>query len=112
MRVANAGAATYNRGMGEADIIAKLKAIEPDLRAGGVAALFVFGSHATGVARPDSDVDVFIDPSDPTKFGLREFIGAYEILRAALGRPIDYGTREGLSKYIRGQVEHEAVQVF
>ena len=109
--VANEGAATYTAAM-DADIITKLKAAEPLLRAKGIAALFVFGSHAKGAARPDSDVDIFVDPSDPMRFGLAEFMGAYEILSAVLDRPVDYGTREGLSKYIRGRVEREAVRVF
>jgi predicted nucleotidyltransferase len=95
----------------DAEILVKLKATEPSLRAKGVAALFVFGSHPKGTARPGSDVDVFADPSDSRRFGLAEFIGVYEILSAALNRPVDYGTREGLSKYIRSRVEREAVQV-
>jgi predicted nucleotidyltransferase len=96
----------------DADIVTKLKAAEPLLRAMGVGSLFVFGSHARDAPGPDSDVDIFVDPSDPAKFGLEEFVGAYEILSATLNRPVDYGTREGLSKYIRSRVEREAVQVF
>jgi len=95
-----------------ADIIAKLKSAEPELRANGIAAPYLFGSHARGSARSDSDVDVFVDPADPEHFGLSEFMGAYDVLRDALDRPVDYGTREGLSRHIRAEIEREAIRVF
>jgi hypothetical protein len=40
-------------------VMAKLKAVGPQLRAHGVAALYLFGSYARDEAREDSDVDVF-----------------------------------------------------
>jgi predicted nucleotidyltransferase len=43
------------------EAIAKLKKTEPVLRSFGVAALYLFGSHARDEASPDSDVDVFFD---------------------------------------------------
>ncbi len=49
------------------EVIAKLRAVEPPLRAHGVAALYLFGSYARDEARQDSDVDVFVDP------GTRDF---------------------------------------
>ncbi len=44
------------------DVITKLKAAEPTLRAQGVGALYLFGSHARDEAEPDSDIDVFVLP--------------------------------------------------
>jgi predicted nucleotidyltransferase len=49
--------------MNRNEVIAKLKAAEPQLRAHGVAALYLFGSYARDEARQDSDVDVFVDPA-------------------------------------------------
>jgi predicted nucleotidyltransferase len=49
--------------MNRNEIIAKLNAVEPQLRAHGVGALYLFSSHARDEAREDSDVDVFVDPS-------------------------------------------------
>jgi predicted nucleotidyltransferase len=40
------------------EVIAKLKEAEPALKAFGVAALYLFGSHARDEAGPNSDVDV------------------------------------------------------
>jgi predicted nucleotidyltransferase len=95
------------------NIIARLKAIEPDLRARGVAALYLFGSYARDDAKEDSDVDVFVEPGDRDFFALANFVGAFDAIRAAIpGREIGYGTRNGLSPYIRSDVEREAVRVF
>jgi predicted nucleotidyltransferase len=96
------------------EVIAKLKEAEPRLRAFGVAALFLFGSHARDEARPDSDVDVFVDPASDASFGFLKYMDAYEAIRESVGDEVElgYSTRDGLSPYIRVDVEREAVRVF
>jgi uncharacterized protein len=96
------------------EIIAKLKKAEPALRAFGVAALYLFGSHARDEARPDSDVDVFVDPAPGASFGFLPFMDAYEAIRETVGNDVEvgYSTREGLSPYVRANVESEAVRIF
>ena len=94
------------------DVIARLKETEPALRAFGVAALYLFGSYARDEAEPDSDVDVFVDPTPRLDF--LPFMDAYETIRKAVGEGVEvgYSTRDGLSPYIRADVEREAVRVF
>ncbi len=96
------------------EVIAKLKSAEPALRQFGVAALYLFGSHARDEARTDSDVDVFVDPASDDSFGFLKYMDAYEAIRKSIGTNVDlgYSTRSGLSPYIREQVEHEAVRIF
>jgi predicted nucleotidyltransferase len=95
------------------DVIAKLKSVEPALRAHGVAALYMFGSYARDEARPDSDLDVFIDKVPGRRFGFDELMGSYHVLCDAVpGIEISYGTRSGLSKYIKNEVERQAVRIF
>jgi predicted nucleotidyltransferase len=96
------------------EIIARLKQAEPALRDFGVAALYLFGSHARDEAGPDSDVDVFIVPASEDRFGFLEYMDAYETIRKSVGEDIavGYSTREGLSPYIRAEVEGEAVRIF
>jgi predicted nucleotidyltransferase len=96
------------------EIIAKLKEAEPALRAFGVAALYLFGSHARDEARPSSDIDVFVDPASDDRFGFLQFMDAYEAIRKTVGNDVEvgYSTREGLSPYIRANVESEAVRIF
>jgi uncharacterized protein len=96
------------------DVIAKLKAAEPLLRERGVGSLYLFGSHARGEAQANSDVDVFVDPVTDERFGFLEFMGAYQALRDVFGEGVDigYSTRDGLSRYVRANVEQEAVRIF
>ena len=56
----NSRVAGYINVMRRDEVIARLKATEPALRGFGVAALYLFGSHARGDARPDSDWDIAV----------------------------------------------------
>jgi predicted nucleotidyltransferase len=98
--------------MRRSDVLTALKQSEPALRARGVVALYVFGSHARDEARPDSDVDVFIDKDKARKFGFDEFMDVYFLLQERLGAGVDYGTREGLHPVLRPEIEREAIRVF
>jgi predicted nucleotidyltransferase len=94
------------------DVITRLKEAEPALREFGVAALYLFGSHARDEASPDSDVDVFIDPASDRPFGFLPYMDAYEAIKQAVGPNVDYGTRNGLHPLLRPDIEREAVQIF
>ena len=93
------------------EAIAKLKSSEHALRAQGIAALYLFGSHARDNADPDSD---FVDPVSGEDFGFLPFMRAYETIRKAFGDEIEigYSTREGLDQYVRADMEREAVRIF
>lgn len=95
-------------------VVDRLRKIEPALRARGVAALYLFGSHARGEARNDSDVDVFVDPVRDEDFGFLQFMDAYSEIQNAIGPGLEigYSTREGLSPHIRKSVEREAIRIF
>jgi predicted nucleotidyltransferase len=99
--------------MNREQVIAKLKAVEPQLRAYGVAALYLFGSYARDDAREDSDLDVFIDKAPGRTFGFDELMGGYYTLKEAVpGIEISLGTRQGLAKDIRSLIENQAVRIF
>jgi|SRR4051812_44389340 predicted nucleotidyltransferase len=98
--------------MNRTEIINRLRAIEPRLTPLGVAGLYLFGSYARDEAGQDSDVDLFVDKAPGRKFGFDEFMAAYELLQEALPEAdVQYGTRDGLSKYIRDEVEREAIRI-
>jgi predicted nucleotidyltransferase len=96
------------------EVIARLKQVEPALRKSGIAALYLFGSHARDEARADSDIDVFVDPVSDDRFGFLQFMDAYETIRKMVGMDVEvgYSTREGLSPYVRANIESEAVRIF
>src|SRR3954466_6297265 len=99
--------------MNRADVIARLKATEPALRARGVAALYLYGSYARDEARPDSDVDVLVEPANDNFFSLESYMGAYfDLQKAVGGREVGYTTRAALSKYIRPYAERDEIRIF
>jgi len=104
----------YIQDMRRDEVIAKLKETEPALRGFGVAALYLFGSHARDEAKSGSDMDVFVDPAPNRDFGFLPFMDAYETIQKAFGDAVEvgYSTRTGLSPYILSDVEREAVRIF
>ena len=99
--------------MNRAEMIDRLKATEPQLRAHGVAGLYLFGSYARDEARPNSDVDVFIDKVPGRRFGFDELMGGYFALKDAVpGIKISFGTRDGLDRSIKREIENQAVRIF
>ena len=85
--------------MNRAEVIERLKGVEPALRAHGVEALYLFGSHSRDEAGLTSDVDIFVDPANEDFYCLDNYMGVYDQLLAVFpGAEIGYSTREGLSR--------------
>lgn len=72
-----------------------------------VAKLEVFGSHALGDARPDSDVDLLVSFAEGYTPGL-EFVALAEDLEALLGRSIDLLVRED-AELDRNPIRRQAI---
>jgi hypothetical protein len=74
--------------------------------------LAVFGSHARGDARPESDVDVVVDFEPGMTPGLG-IVRVAEALRSVFGgRRVDLVTRRGLSPRLRGRVLATALVLY
>lgn len=75
------------------EVIATLRAHEPELKAAGVASLALFGSVARGDDRDDSDLDVVVRLTDEASRGGFAYFGRLEAIRvrltAIVGRPVD-----------------------
>lgn len=82
---------------------------QDELDSMGVASLRVFGSVARREERPDSDVDMLVEFSQPT--GLFGLIRLRLWLEDRLGCPVDLGTPESLRSTIRDAALSEAVRV-
>jgi uncharacterized protein len=93
-------------------VLTELRGCLPEIRAHGVRALYLFGSTAQGVARDDSDVDIFIGPERADRFSAFDLIDVKSILEKRLDAHVDLTTRDGLHPRLREQIEREAVQVF
>lgn len=95
-----------------ADVLRRLRALEPSLRSRGVSSLWVFGSVARGNARPDSDVDLTLEFAADANPSLFEIGHIKEEVEAAIGRPVDIGERSAMTPRVAASAGHDLVQVF
>lgn len=79
------------------DILELLESQSETLRAHGVKRIGIFGSYARDEADVKSDVDVYVELNEAQRT-FRNFNAIYEILEAALHRPIDLVTDQALSE--------------
>lgn len=89
------------------EALAILAAHQEDLKDYSVKSLALFGSVARDEARPDSDVDLLVEFSQPVD--LFEFVRLQQYLEAMLGRPVDLGTPDSLKPQLREQVFKEII---
>ena len=83
--------------------------IEPVLRSHGVRRAAVFGSHARGDARADSDVDILLTIGD-AKLSLWDLEGLRDELAKRLGRSVDIVSDRAIVPAMRDSI-YEDLQV-
>ena len=89
------------------EALAILAAHQEQLKDYGVKSLALFGSVARNEARPESDVDLLVEFSQPVD--LFEFVRLQQYLEAMLDRPVDLGTPDSLKPQLREQVFKEII---
>src|SRR5438132_5160669 len=98
--------------MNRDEVINKLRAHEPELKAAGIVRLAVFGSVARGDNSPESDVDLLAD-FDKTKRYTLLTLGRLEChLADLLGTKVDLSSPEWLKESVKNQVLREAIVAF
>jgi predicted nucleotidyltransferase len=75
-------------------------------RARGVHNIRVFGSFARGDQRKDSDIDLLVEL--PKGSSLLDLAGLKMDLQEALRMKVDVLTEDGISRYLRERILHEA----
>lgn len=88
---------SWNGEMNRETAVTRLRRHAPELRAEGVAALYLFGSTVRGEAREASDVELFFDYDSP-KFSLIELVRIM--------------TRDSLHPMVKERIEASAIRVF
>ncbi|HTV66923.1 MAG TPA: nucleotidyltransferase domain-containing protein [Rhizobiaceae bacterium] len=95
------------------EIIEKLRAMEPELRARGITRLQMFGSRARGDNREDSDLDLLIEVDSKAKFSLIDLAGVHVDLTEQLGVET-YATIDGdeVPSKFRSRISDDLIQIF
>lgn len=94
------------------EVLARLRAHEAELRAAGVAALYLFGSVARDEAGADSDVDLFFDKAAGHPMTLFDLMALHERVAEVVGCDVDLVDRLGFRPRVRARIEPAAFQVF
>jgi predicted nucleotidyltransferase len=98
------------------EIIAKLRAHEPELRAAGVASLALFGSTARDEQRSDSDVDVVVQLTSEAARGGFAYFGRIDALsrqlEAILERQVDVVAEPVRKDGLRRSIEKDRIVAF
>ena len=98
------------------DIIAKLRAHEPELRAAGVETLALFGSFARGDNDQGSDVDIFMRLEERVYRGGFAYFGQLDTLirrlSDILGKPVDIVAEPIQKERLRREIEEDRIVAF
>lgn len=84
------------RNLTREQLLAELRALQPQFEREGVAHMTLFGSRARGDHRPDSDVDLVIDVEPARQISLLDIAHLYGIIEDATGLESSILTRGGL----------------
>lgn len=86
------------------------KKTKPVFEKYGVKQAGVFGSHARGDARKDSDVDILVSIGSP--IGIYEFIGLKFDLEKVLHKKVDLVSSRAINKYIKPYIEKDVTSIY
>src|SRR5450432_3778933 len=79
----------------------------------GATHMYLYGSRARTYARPDSDVDLFIDYDPAVRIpSLLKLIALERVLSEQLGVAVSIATRRSLHPLMRAAIEHNAIRIF
>jgi len=77
----------------------------------GVVEIGVFGSYVRGEQRPDSDLDILIELTDPPQISLLGLVNLENHLSDLLGLKVDVALKKNLKRRIGQRILQEVVPV-
>ncbi len=82
------------------------------VKALGATSLYLFGSTVRDQAGDDSDLDLFIDYNNASRFSLLDLVGIKQFLEHQLSTIVDVTTRDSLHPLLKNRIESSALQIF
>lgn len=76
----------------------------------GAKKISIFGSFARGEEKPESDIDIIVEFSEPK--GILEIVGLEQELSELIGRKVDLLTEKSVSPYIIDKIKNELVVIY
>lgn len=73
---------------------------------------YLFGSYARKTATDSSDIDILLEIDDSGGVSLLDFIGWAQDLENIIHKKIDLVDEDGLSRYLRPQIDKEKVKFY
>ena len=98
--------------MDRAQVIARLRSHETELRRLGVLHAALFGSLARGEAGADSDIDLMIELAPDAPIGVFEYVAITQYLEDLFPTRVDVANREALKPLVRPSAERDAIRAF
>lgn len=98
--------------MNREQVIAMLRAHEPELRHRGVLHAALFGSLARNEAQPASDIDILIEVAPDAPIGVFEYVGITQYLADLFPSRVDVTNRDRLKPLVRPSAERDAMYAF
>jgi predicted nucleotidyltransferase len=93
-------------------ILARLKAVEPSLRARGVCHVAIFGSIARGAGGAASDTDIMIEFDPTAPVGVYEYLGVRDYVAGLLDGPVDVVDRDALNPHVASAALADVIDAF
>jgi hypothetical protein len=94
------------------EAIGELQARADAVKAMGATALYLFGSTLRDEASAESDIDLFIDYDEASRFSLLDLVGIKLYLEDELKIAVDVTTRDSLHPLLRDRIQRAALQIF
>lgn len=88
------------------ELLAKLQNLRPWLQGQGIGRVRLFGSYARDEARPDSDIDLIVEMTQPLGFA---FFQIEEELSQRLGAKVEMSTEDSLHRIVREEALKDAI---
>jgi predicted nucleotidyltransferase len=100
------------RSTDRAELVARLRSLEPEFRAHGITGLAIFGSRARADSAVRSDLDLLIDVDAEAAFSLFDLVGVSHLVHDRLGLPADILMRRSLDPALTREIASDIVEVF